>query len=141
VFSNAPQNDAESKRSFHLGRLYPLEKSRQRRQDALVPLTQECGQNVFADSLAPQMIAAIAARVRGRVEVDPMILGSSRDAIATKADALTAKPETSLQSVEIDATRGVEVDLDFDYHVLLPIQAVVQVQDSDTPENGGSFGV
>jgi hypothetical protein len=95
--------DAESKGSFHLGRLNPLEKSSQRRQDALVPLTQECGQNVFADSLAPQMVAAIAARVRGRVEVDPMILGSSRDAIAANADALTPKPAVELTTQHWDA--------------------------------------
>jgi len=108
--------------------LNPLEKSRQRRQDALVPLTQECGQNVFADSLAPQVIATVAARVRGRVEVDPVILGSSHDAITAEADALTAESKTPLQSVEIDATGGIEVDLHFVCHVLLPIQAVVQVQ-------------
>jgi hypothetical protein len=124
VFSNTPQNDAESKSSFHLGRLNPLEKSRQRRQDALVPLTQECGQNVFADSLAPQMIAAIAAWVRGGVEVDPVNLGSSRDTISTDADTLTAKPEAPLQSIEIDAARGIEVDLHVHCHELLPIQAV-----------------
>jgi hypothetical protein len=105
--------------------LNPLEKSRQRRQDALVPLTQECGQNVFADSLAPQVIAAIAARVRGGIEVDPVILGSSGDAITAEADPLTAESETPLQSVEVDATRGIEVDLHFVCHVLLPIQAVV----------------
>jgi hypothetical protein len=74
------------------------------------------------------MITAITAGVRGRVEVDPMILGSSRDAVPARADAFTAKPEAPLQSVEIDATRGVEVDPHFDCHVLLPIHAVVQVQ-------------
>jgi hypothetical protein len=124
VFSNAPQNDAESKRSFHLGRLNPLEKSRQRRQDALVPLTQECGQNVFADPLAPQMIAAIAAGVRGGIEIDPVILGSTCDTISANADTFTAKPEASLQSIEIDAARGIEVDLHVYCHLLLPIQAV-----------------
>jgi hypothetical protein len=53
-----------------------------------------------------------------------MILGSSRDAVSAQADALATKPEASLQPVEIDATRGVEVDLHFDCHVLLPIRAV-----------------
>ena len=49
VFSNAPENDAKSKCSFHLAAFCPREKSWQRRHDALVPLTQECGQDVFAD--------------------------------------------------------------------------------------------
>jgi hypothetical protein len=117
-------SNAESKRSLHSGRLNPLEKSRQRRQDALVPLTQECGQNVFADPLTPQVIAAVAAGVGGGVEVDPVILSSSGDAVAADADALTAKPEASLQTVEIDATRGVEVDQCLLRHLLLPIQAL-----------------
>ena len=124
MFSNAPQNDAESKRSFHLSRLNPLEESRQRRQDALVPLTQECGQNVFADPLAPQMIAAIAARVRSRIEVHPVNLGSSCDAIPAESDALTAEPEAPPQSIEVDTAGGVEVDLHDHCHVLLPIHAL-----------------
>src|SRR4051794_31275645 len=98
----------------------PCKKSRQRRDDALVPLTQECGQNVFADALTPQVIAAIAARVSRSVEVDPVDLGSPRDAVASNANPLTMKPEASLQPVEIDAARGIEVDEDFVGHVLLP---------------------
>jgi len=125
VFSNASKNDAESERSLHLGRLNPLKESRQRRQDALVPLTQECGQNVFADPLAPQVIAAIAAWVRGGVEVHPVNLGSSGDTVPANADTFTTKAEASLEPVEIDATCGVEVDLHFICHFqLLPIQAV-----------------
>jgi hypothetical protein len=53
-----------------------------------------------------------------------VILGSSGDTIAPDADTLTAKPEASLQSIEIDAARGIEVDLHIHCHVLLPIQAV-----------------
>jgi hypothetical protein len=128
VFSNAPQDDAESKRSFHLCRMSPCEKSRQRRDDALVPLTQECGQNVFADPFAPQVIAAVAAGMGGGVEVDPVVLSSSGDAVAAGADALTPKPEASLQSVEVDTTGGVEIDQHFGCHVLLPIQAFVETR-------------
>jgi hypothetical protein len=123
VVSNASKDDAESKSSFHLCRVCPRKKSWQRRDDALVPFTQECGQNVFADSLTPQVIAAVAARVSIRVEVDPMVLGSSGDAVATVADSLTAKPDASLQTVEVDAAGGVEVDQECFGHVLLPIQA------------------
>jgi hypothetical protein len=103
----------------------PSKESWQRRDDALVPLTQECGQNVFADSFPPQVIAAVAAGVGGGVEVDPMVLGSSRDAVASCAYSLTAKPEASLQTVEIDATRGVEVDEDFVRHDTAPNPGVV----------------
>jgi hypothetical protein len=122
VFSNAPEDDAESKRSLHLRRMNSCEKSRECGEHALVPFTQECGQNVFADALTPEMVAAVAARVSGGVEVHPVILGSARDAIAAGADALTAEPEAPLQTVEVDATCGVEVDLHFFCHVLLPIR-------------------
>jgi hypothetical protein len=104
----------------------PRKESWQRRDDALVPFTQECGQNVFANALTPKMIAAVAARMSGSVEVDPVILGSSGDTVASCADALTTKTEASLQPVEIDASCGVEVDQDFVRHlVLLPIQALL----------------
>jgi hypothetical protein len=126
VLFDASKNDAELKRSLHLCRFRPGEKSWQRRNDALVPLTQECGQNVFADSLTPEVIAAIAARVSRGVEVDPMILGSSCDAVASVAYSLTAKLDASLQTVEIDATDGIEVDQDLLRHLLLPIQALLR---------------
>jgi hypothetical protein len=100
------------------------EKAWQRRDDALVPFTQECGQNVFANLLTPQVIAAVAARVSVRVEVDPMILSPSGDAVASVAYALTMKPKASFQTVEIDATSGVEVDQCLLRHLLLPIQAL-----------------
>jgi hypothetical protein len=87
-----------------------FEESRQRRQDALVSFTQECGQNVFADAFAPQVVAAVAAWVRKSVEVDPMFLGSPNDAVTAGADTLSAESETPLQSIEVDATCGVEVD-------------------------------
>jgi hypothetical protein len=125
MFSNASQNDAESKRSFHLCRMNPCEESWQRRNDALVPLTQKCGQNVFADSLTPQMIAAVAARMSGRVEVDPVILSASGDTVASGADPLTSEPKAPLQPIEIDAASGIEVDENFVRHVLLPIQAIL----------------
>ncbi len=103
----------------------PSEESWQRRDDALVPLTQECRQNVFADSFPPQVIAAVAAGVGGGVEVDPMVLGSSRDAVTSCGYSLTTKPEASLQTVEIDAPSGVEVDEDFVRHGTAPNPGVV----------------
>ena len=104
----------------------PSKESWQRRDDALVPLTQECGQNVFADAFPPQVIAAIAAWVGGGVEVDPMILGSSGDAVPSRGYSLTAKPKASLQTVEIDATSCVEVDEDFVRHGTAPNPSVVE---------------
>ena len=53
-----------------------------------------------------------------------MHMGPTRYAVASVANSLAAKPEASLQSIEIDATRGIEVDENFVGHVLLPIQAV-----------------
>src|SRR3954465_11324630 len=92
------------------------EESRQRRQHALVSFAQKCGQNVLADPLPPEVIAAVAARVRGGVQVDPMVLRPASDAIAAVADALTVEPEAPLQPIEVDATSGVEVDHDFSVH-------------------------
>ena len=80
---------------------------------------------MFADSLAPEVIAAIAAGVRGRVQVDPVNVGTTGDPVAAGSDALTVEPEAPLQPVQIDATSGVEVDPHFVCHVLLPIQAYV----------------
>src|SRR5689334_257348 len=101
---------------FQSGRVCPREKSRQRRHDALVALTQKCGQNVFADPLAPQVVAAIAARVRGGVEVDPMVLSPAGNPVPAVADSLTAEAKAPLQTVEVDASSGVEVDLHFVRH-------------------------
>jgi hypothetical protein len=102
----------------------PCEESWQRRHDAFVSLTQECGQNVFADPIAPQVVAAVAARVSACVEVDPVVLGPAGDTVASVPYAFTVKSETSLQPIEIDTTCGVEVDENFGCHLLLPIQSV-----------------
>src|SRR3954447_5771207 len=116
VLSNAPKNDAEAKRFLQSGRACPREEPRQRRHDALVALTQECGQDVLADSLAPEVIAAVAARMRGGIEVDPMVLDTARDPVPAVADPLTAESKAPLQTVEVDASCGVEVDLHFVRH-------------------------
>lgn len=106
----------------------PGEKTRQRSQHALVPLTQECGHDVFANAIAPQVVAAVAARMRGAVEVDPVVVGASGHAIPADADALTTEAKGPLEAVEIDTTRGVEVD-QCAIHVVLPIQAMKKVLD------------
>jgi hypothetical protein len=62
--------------------------------------------------------------MRGGIEVDPVNLGSACDTIPADADTLAAKPEAPLQSIEIDAACGIEVDFHFHCHVMLPIQAV-----------------
>jgi len=63
-----------------------------------------------------------------------VVVGPSGDAVPARADPLDAKPEAPLQSIEVDAARGVEVDPNFRCHVLLPIQAVdTQSGGRDTP--------
>jgi hypothetical protein len=87
------------------------EETGQRRQDALVSFTQERGQNVFADAVAPQVIAAVAARVGGGAKVDPVLVAAvAGDAVTAIADALTMEPEAPLQSIEVHAAGGLEVD-------------------------------
>jgi hypothetical protein len=49
-----------------------------------------------------------------------MNLSPSGHAISAKADTLAAESETPLQAVEIDTTRGVEIDLHFVCHCPAP---------------------
>src|SRR4051812_15082738 len=59
----------------------------QRREHALVTFAQESGQDVLADLVAPEMISAIAARHSGGVEIHPVGLDATRDAITPRPNA------------------------------------------------------
>jgi hypothetical protein len=49
-----------------------------------------------------------------------MNLSPSGHAVSATADTLTAESETPLEPVEIDATRGVEIDFHFVCHCPAP---------------------
>jgi hypothetical protein len=52
----------------------------------LITFAEEGGENVLADPIAPEVIAAVAARERGGVEVDPMRLRAPADPIPAGID-------------------------------------------------------
>src|SRR5512133_1140939 len=81
------------------------EQSPQRAHDAIVPLAQQRGEDVLAQLLAPQVVAAVAARVRRRVQVDPVILRAARDAVAAESHALAVQLQAALEPLEVDAAR------------------------------------
>src|SRR4051812_39460228 len=53
----------------------------QRTENALVSLAEQRREDVLADLVAPEMIAAVAARHLGGVQVDPVSLGAAGDAV------------------------------------------------------------
>jgi hypothetical protein len=78
-----------------------------------MPFAQQRGQDVLADALAPKVIPAITARVRGSVQIHPVLVRSSGHPIPPIRDPLATQPEAALQTVQVDAARGVLVDLQF----------------------------
>jgi hypothetical protein len=79
-------------------------------EDAFIALAQQGGEDVLADLLSPQVVAAIAAGDAGGVQVHPVELFAPLDAIAAGADASGMELQAALQTVQIDASEGVEVD-------------------------------
>jgi hypothetical protein len=82
---------------------------------ALISLSQKRGENVLADPLAPQVIAAVAARVKRRVEIDPMILGATGKMIPAFANAIGLERQTALEASDINAACHFEIDCWFHF--------------------------
>jgi hypothetical protein len=74
----------------------------------LVTFPQECGEDVFADLLAPEVIGAVTAGKVTGVQVDPVGLDPTFHPISPGPDAVRTKPKAPLQAARID-TGGVEV--------------------------------
>src|SRR5207237_8797112 len=55
----------------------------------LLPLAQQRGENVLADLLAPEMVAAVAARVGAAVEVHPVVHAAAGHPVAPMAYPLS----------------------------------------------------
>jgi hypothetical protein len=70
------------------------------------------------------MIAAIAARDRGRVQIDPVIVVPAGHMVSAIADTLAAQVQAPLQPIEVHATRGIQVDLQLS-HRSSPVHAIV----------------
>jgi len=73
---------------------------------------------VLADPLAPEMIAAVTARMPGGVKIHPMLLGTTGKAITAAADTVALERQAALETSDINAARHFEIDCRF--HLLLP---------------------
>lgn len=80
------------------------------REHALVSLAQECGQDVLADLLTPQVIPTVAAGQLGGVQVDPVRLMAAVHSITAGGDPLDAKLQAAFETGQIEGTDGVEID-------------------------------
>ena len=95
-----------SGRSFH-----PLEERAERANDGVVPLAEEGREDVLADALAPDVVTAVAARDRHRVQIYPVIVIAPNDVVPPIAYAASLELEAPLEAVQIDAARSVEIDV------------------------------
>jgi hypothetical protein len=85
----------------------------ERVHDAVVALAQERGEDVLAQLLAPQMVAAIASRMRRRVQIHPVVVIAAGHVIPAVADTLAMQQQAPSQPRQIDAAHGVDVDRRF----------------------------
>lgn len=74
-------------------------------EDPLVTLAEQRREDVLAHLLAPEVISAVATRQIAAVEIYPVGVRPTVDAVSTGAGTGGAKLEAPLQSVEIDLHR------------------------------------
>jgi hypothetical protein len=72
----------------------------------LVAFAEKRGEDVLADLVAPEMVAAVAAGEAGGVEVDPMGLHPTCYPVPARANPGSPQVETALQAVESDSAEG-----------------------------------
>jgi len=75
----------------------------------LIAFPQQGREDVLADLLAPEVVAAIAAGQAGGVEVHPMGLKTTGDSVPPGAYPVSVQLQTALEAGEIDGHR-LEVD-------------------------------
>jgi hypothetical protein len=83
----------------------------------VMPLAQQCSEDVLAQLVAPQVIAAVAARVRRGVQVHPVVVLATGHVVPPIAHPLALQQEAPPQPVEVHPTHGIEVDLQLLHHV------------------------
>jgi hypothetical protein len=82
----------------------------ERSEHTLIPFAQEGRQDVLADLIAPQVVAAIAAGQLGGIQVHPVGLVAADHAIAAGRDPLGTQVEPAFKAGEIEHAYGVEID-------------------------------
>ena len=91
-------------------RFHALEQRSERPDDRLIALAEEGGEDVLADPIPPEMVAAVAARNRCCVEVDPVIVVAAYHMVSAFADPPSFELEASFQPVQVNAAGPVEID-------------------------------
>jgi hypothetical protein len=72
----------------------------------LVSFAEKRGEDVLADLVAPEMVAAVATGEAGGVEVNPMGLRPTCYPVPARSNAGSPQVETALQAVEADSAPG-----------------------------------
>ncbi len=72
----------------------------------LIAFAQEGGEDVLADLLAPEVVAAIAPGQLGAEQVHPMGLKAAGNPVAAGADAVPFELEAALEAPGIDGNSG-----------------------------------
>ena len=85
----------------------------ERGEHPLVSLSKQGGEDVLADALAPEVIAAVTAGEAGSVEVYPMGLAAAGNPVAARRDPVALQLQAALQTAELHPAGGSKIDLDF----------------------------
>jgi hypothetical protein len=91
-------------------RFHALEQRTERPDDCVIALAKQRGEDVLADPFPPEVIAAVAARNRRSVQVDPMIVVAANYVISAFANPPSFEREASFQSVQVNAAGAFEID-------------------------------
>ena len=93
----------------------------------LVTLTQERGENVFADPVAPEMVAAVAARMAGGIEIDPVMVRTAGHTVAARCGSRGMQLEAALEPIGAHAAGSLEINGRL-RHLVLGWEAVQDTQ-------------
>ena len=75
----------------------------------LVSLAEQHREDVLADAVPPEVVAAVAARETFRVQIHPVRLAAAPHAVAAPADALDAEREGAFEPPGFDPAGGSDV--------------------------------
>jgi hypothetical protein len=97
-----------------------LDYGAERAHHALVALSDQRGKNVLADAVAPEMIAAVAPRMSGAVEIYPVVLRTARKMVSAVTHSVAFERETALEAGNVDTPGHLEIDSWFHYPAPIP---------------------
>ena len=83
-----------------------MDETPQSGEHPLIAFAQEGGEDVLADLLAPEMVAAVAPGQLCAEQVHPMSLDAARNPVAAGTDAVPFELEAALEARRIDGDSG-----------------------------------